>query len=1370
MNNFLMWLGFLLVVVLAALFAVPHFVNWNGYRGVFETQASRILGRDVRVGGEVNVRFLPTPYVRFERVRISEGSEAGFGGRSFFRAENFTMWLSVPPLLQGVLEAHDVELQRPSLRLAIDEQGRGNWRTFQVQNGTLPFVPAGVSLQSVNITDGVVTFDGADGQESMRVEGINGRFSAGSLDGPYKFDGVAKWRGLLREVKLATSEASRNEPDRVPVRLQVQPQDTKNIYVVEGLLKNLLDVPEFEGGLKADIALVGNAEGEGSAKTTNASLRGRPHIKLAGKISALGTRVRMNSVVASFENVGQPQLLTGDAVMDYGQQQHLQIELISRWLDLDRLFALSPEGTDAKSPMQQVSAVVPEIASLLPEYFTTEAKLQVEQVQLGAKAVSGIGVELAQNEGVLSLKNFSAGLPGGARLKIDGQFARGEEQADRARDRQASRHVARFSGHVFVGGPSMLKTIRWATQRDENVAEFTDGAFAFGGNITLSPSEVSLTNINAEFSSRPIKGSLIWRQGEKNALDVVLEGHEVDARWFGVDEITLATVQDWLNKTTTTPVRVAAVEEGQNTEQDSTTDVTHQGKGFFQTGIGRASIKLRAGKFNNGNDVLRDVDAAMQISAGRLEISALKFRTDAGLKLQVDGQVREQKDGKDGQMNWELAADQRQSIDQLMRLLNAAPKEDKPYPLLRAAQKLTPMDLAGTVTFGRRQKGSVDFRADGLARDGRTILNAQFDAGLAKLRDAPLDVTLDIENAKISHVLSLLVGHAGNEAEALERRGKATIKAVGTLSQRLLTAAQVSAGGLSANFGGNLTFGDTEIETAEGQLDFETDDFRDVLRIAGIRLASAAERVPAAGKVTLAHDQGAWIYWPEALRVGAQTVSGTLAVIPSEGARAASVAGKLMVSQARVNDLLSPLLKAAPRQEDAAPVLVEEPKARKRSQVARRKKNARTPKPEPEVSIPLSPPVFADQPFDFANASEMSGNLDVKFGALYLSDGLVLNDAQIKLAFEPGKVAVETLTGTASGGQLEMSGVLSKARAGVTLNGDLKLENMNLADLIPSTGADQTAPVKGAMTLQVRAKGQALSPRGLITSLQGSGESQLDEIAIRGLSPSAVLSAANSALVEDADRKGAALVSRLRESFAKGEAVIPANKIPIKIVDGALRFSAFTARGEVGALRNETTIDLATLNVDSAWQVTPGTGKKARGKKKTSSASTAGQTRSVKKRAWPSVGVTFVGPLAALGRLPMQIAAGDLEREIAVRRIQKNVDELERLRREDEQRAAEERERRKQREAERAREAEREDDVQIEDLPPAQNTENFESGQAVPDAVSPSEIQTEELDPAVAQPDQEAVQRQIRRRKRRKKSNWQSDVQRNFQNQIPTPF
>ena len=61
MSNFLVAIAVVLITVIGALFAVPYFVDWNGYRGAFEEEATRLLGREVRVGGAVNLHPAADP-------------------------------------------------------------------------------------------------------------------------------------------------------------------------------------------------------------------------------------------------------------------------------------------------------------------------------------------------------------------------------------------------------------------------------------------------------------------------------------------------------------------------------------------------------------------------------------------------------------------------------------------------------------------------------------------------------------------------------------------------------------------------------------------------------------------------------------------------------------------------------------------------------------------------------------------------------------------------------------------------------------------------------------------------------------------------------------------------------------------------------------------------------------------------------------------------------------------------------------------------------------------------------------------------------------------------------------------------------------
>ena len=161
MNRVLLIIGGLMVGLLAALFVVPVFVDWTRYRGSFEEEATRLLGRDVRVGGKVNLRLLPSPYVRFEKIRIADTKATV--GKPLFNAEDFTLWLSIAALLRGDFEASVVELHKPELTLVLDDKGGGNWTNLASAASQPIDTPAGFAFDSVRINNGMIAIYGATG-------------------------------------------------------------------------------------------------------------------------------------------------------------------------------------------------------------------------------------------------------------------------------------------------------------------------------------------------------------------------------------------------------------------------------------------------------------------------------------------------------------------------------------------------------------------------------------------------------------------------------------------------------------------------------------------------------------------------------------------------------------------------------------------------------------------------------------------------------------------------------------------------------------------------------------------------------------------------------------------------------------------------------------------------------------------------------------------------------------------------------------------------------------------------------------------------------------------------------------------------------
>jgi hypothetical protein len=102
-NSLLLTLTALLILVLSALFAAPLFIDWNDYRSVFETQATNLLGRQVKVGGKVHLVLLPAPELKFDDIKVAD--QEGRLDRPFLEMRSLEAWLNIGALLTGTVEA-----------------------------------------------------------------------------------------------------------------------------------------------------------------------------------------------------------------------------------------------------------------------------------------------------------------------------------------------------------------------------------------------------------------------------------------------------------------------------------------------------------------------------------------------------------------------------------------------------------------------------------------------------------------------------------------------------------------------------------------------------------------------------------------------------------------------------------------------------------------------------------------------------------------------------------------------------------------------------------------------------------------------------------------------------------------------------------------------------------------------------------------------------------------------------------------------------------------------------------------------------------------------------------------------------------------
>jgi hypothetical protein len=137
--------------------------------------------------------------------------------------------------------------------------------------------------------------------------------------------------------------------------------------------------------------------------------------------------------------------------------------------------------------------------------------------------------------------------------------------------------------------------------------------------------------------------------------------------------------------------------------------------------------------------------------------------------------------------------------------------------------------------------------------------------------------------------------------------------------------------------------------------------------------------------------------------------------------------------------------------------------------------------------------------------------------------------------------------------------------------------------------------------------------------------------------------------------------------------------IAITLTDGSVKFDTLTLESPGGKLEATVSTDLTSLKVNAAFQVISGVKPLP-----PPEMAVAGWKPPPPKGPLPPAIVLYDGPLDNLSVIKSSVDVVDLQRELSVRQVERNVEELERARHGDEERARLEKARRKAAEEQRA--------------------------------------------------------------------------------------
>ena len=197
MQTTLLGLAIAIILALVAALVGPLLIDWGNHRALFEAEASRLIGVNVRVAGAIDARLLPSPRLTLHDIAIGDG-------RDTIRAQSLGAELALGPLMRGEWRAAEMHLAGPQISFGLDASGR-----VRAPNLAVAFKPDELSVDRLSIEDGTVILTNEANGASVTLGRVSFNGEARSLVGPVKGEGAVTIAGQLYPYRVAARPPKR---------------------------------------------------------------------------------------------------------------------------------------------------------------------------------------------------------------------------------------------------------------------------------------------------------------------------------------------------------------------------------------------------------------------------------------------------------------------------------------------------------------------------------------------------------------------------------------------------------------------------------------------------------------------------------------------------------------------------------------------------------------------------------------------------------------------------------------------------------------------------------------------------------------------------------------------------------------------------------------------------------------------------------------------------------------------------------------------------------------------------------------------------------------------------------------------------------
>ncbi len=502
----------LLVVLVAAALIAPGFVDWNQYKDQVRQAAREATGRDLTIAGDISLSVLPAPALQVDDVRFAniEGGESP----DMVALKSLEVRVALLPLISQRIEVQSVRLRQPTIVLEKLADGRANWQFEPAGGGEgAPAPDAGgegaggrdVSVGEIEIVDGTLIYrDFAAGQE-QRIQGLNARASAQSLQGPFEAEGTLDALGMKLGFNAAVGSLS--DPAAMPISLTVSLPEKDTAITVSGSVAQPASAPALEAKLSVRSANLAAALTAAAPGTTLPPLLAAP-LEVRGAISADSKQAGLNDLEIDLGALKARGALSAG----FDGAPSFDVALKVGRIDLDALLAAG--GKDGKTGKQAGKAADtgPQAAAgggtALPKDLSGTIDIAVDGVSYRQGVVRQVNLSASLVDGRISLTRAAALLPGGSSLSLGGDIS--------------LQPAPSFKGQLEMTADNLRGLLAWLSVDPAGVPADRLANMSLTAGLAANADEVTVSDINLRLDSTQATGGLVWRLQSRPAFGASL--------------------------------------------------------------------------------------------------------------------------------------------------------------------------------------------------------------------------------------------------------------------------------------------------------------------------------------------------------------------------------------------------------------------------------------------------------------------------------------------------------------------------------------------------------------------------------------------------------------------------------------------------------------------------------------------------------------------------------------------------------------------------------------------------------------------------------------------------------------------------------